>query len=304
MKGSLAVDIGGTHTRIALFSLEGEFRPYHLKVYDSSSEKSFEALLDRAFQEEKAFQEIEKITIGVAGTVERGQCKATNIPWVLDRRQLEVKLKIPVKLINDLQAAAYSIFSLPTKDFVTLQEGQGTGIIGIIGAGTGLGEAFIADNKAYPSEGGHGDFAPVDQEQWRLVSHLSKTVGRVSVEQVCSGPGLGRIYTFLNGQTLDPAKITEQALQGDKGAIAAVELFLRIYAQEAGNVALRYLTEGGLYFSGGIAPRLIDWMRKKEFVERMCDKGVKSSFVKKVSVKVIMNEFAPLYGSAWLSRHD
>ncbi len=314
MDMSLSVDIGGTHTRLALFAMSGEFTPSFLTIYSSHEFGTFEDLLTRAFEEHQELggATISHVTIGVAGTVVDNCCQVTNLPWFLDGQKLAKHLDVErVTLLNDLQAAAYGVLALPKEDFATLQEGQeAKGPIGIIGAGTGLGEAFLVETQtgylACPTEGGHADFAPVDEEQCALLTFLKEKLGRVSVENVLSGPGLWNIYSFFDGPKLKNSgeAVTEAALEKkEPKALEALELFLKIYAQEAGNLSLRLLARGGIYFSGGIAPKLLSLMQRPSFVQTLSQKGVKSDFVRQVPFKVILNDHVPLYGAAYYSRN-
>ena len=223
-------------------------------------------------------QQVETACFDVAGPVLNGHAKLTNLAWTLDARELAADLGLTsVTLLNDLQAIAYAIPILGPGDLHTLNRGipDPTGAIAVIAPGTGLGEAFLtwdgARYHAYPSEGGHADFAPLDLRQIGLLQHLLAAHAHVSVELVCSGLGIPNIYAYLreSGQlpevpemarriaaAPDPTPVIVGAAL-DPGTpsplcSATLETFVSILGAEAGNLALKVLATGGVYLAGGI----------------------------------------------------
>ena len=60
--------------------------------------------------------------MGVAGPVRAGRSKISNLPWTIDSKELAGQLKLnSVGLLNDLEAYAYGIDALESKDFITTQ---------------------------------------------------------------------------------------------------------------------------------------------------------------------------------------
>ncbi|RME00640.1 MAG: glucokinase [Deltaproteobacteria bacterium] len=314
----LAGDIGGTKTLLALCDEQARILLY--RRYASKAFPHFRDVVATFLEEAGARPE--RACFGVAGPVVDDRCQATNLPWVFDARALESELGIPkVALINDFQANALAIPHLAGKDFVEIHSGNPipNGPLAVLGAGTGLGEAFLfAFGNRYevvPSEGGHTDFAPTNDRQIELLRYLRETLGkRVSYERVLSGPGLYNIYRFLRDRGFgkerpdvaeamareDPAAvITRFARDGaDPLCDITLDVFCEVYGQEAGNLALQILARGGVFICGGIAPRIVDRMRGERFSRAYCDKGRMSPIVAGIPVRVVMNPHAGLIGAA------
>jgi glucokinase len=321
----LVGDIGGTKTHLALFEEDKSKTPRFEKKYPSQDYPEFIEIL-RVFHKESAVnsKEIAKACFGVAGPVVENRCKTTNLPWVIDGPSLEKELKIPqVRIINDLEANAYGLKMLEAKEFHLIQEGkQKIGNQALIAAGTGLGEACLAWNGKvhlpFGCEGGHCDFAPRDELEMELLRYLKKQFGHVSYERVISGAGFYQLYRFLIDMQLekedpemrrkfsqeDPARvITTAAIDGtSRICTRAVRWFLSLYGAEAGNVALKFLSVGGFFIGGGIAPRLINLFDQGDFVRSFLDKGRFRSLLEEMTIKIVLNDDAALLGALRYAR--
>ena len=256
-----------------------------------------------------------------------GKCQTTNLPWVLEERALADAIKVPrVKLLNDLEAAAYGMLYLQPEEMCVLQASLApkvTGNVAVIAAGTGLGEAMLywdgAQYHPIASEGGHADFGPRTPLEVELLQYLTmKFGGHVSYERVLSGPGFQNIYQFLRdcGHGSESPGMAERLAVGDPNAtiadlglagadplcVATVELFAALYGAEAGNLALRCVATGGVFVGGGIAPKLLPALRTGTFLQTFADKGRYSKFMKKIEVSVALNPRAPLIGAAHFAR--
>jgi glucokinase len=192
------------------------------------------------------------------------------------------------------------------------------GNIAVISAGTGLGEAgaFWDGARLHPfaSEGGHADFAPRDTLEAELLLYLRERDSHVSWERVVSGPGLCSIYEFLrdSGRGVEQDAIREQMQRGDPPAVIseaalagrcglctrALELFVSLYAAEAGNLALKFLATGGVYLGGGIAPRIVEKLAAPEFMRSFARKDRMQELLQAIPVRVVLNEAAALLGAA------
>lgn len=322
----LAGDIGGTKTVLALYrGATGKLESAGQEVYKSREFPQFEQILTRFLnenQQKKGREKIEKMCLGVAGPIKDGRCKTTNLPWLLDEKALTEDFGIQkVKLLNDLEAAAYGMLFLSDREMVLLNQGarpETQGNIAVIAAGTGLGEAFLCwDGQAYltvPSEGGHTDFAPQTDREIALLRFLRAEFAHVSYERLLSGPGLFNIYRFLRdtGDTPEPAWLKEKLQGGDPGAVItevglkqghalcteALHLFTSIYGAEAGNLALKALSLGGVYIGGGIAPKILEKLRDGTFMDGFLNKGRYTEILREIPVKVCLNNQAPLIGAA------
>ena len=225
-------------------------------------------------------------------------------------------------LINDLEANGYGIAELTSDQIHTLSEGD-PGQIGnraLIAAGTGLGEGLLIWNGhmhvPYPSEGGHADFSPRNEDEIDLLRFLKqKYNGRISWERVVSGMGMTNIYEFLRdvrgmeepawlakqmAAAADPnSVITEMGLAA-KSEICekTLDMFVSAYGAESGNLALKVLSVGGLYIGGGVAPRILEKLKDGTFMKAFTDKGRLSQLLINMPVRVILESRAAVLGAA------
>jgi glucokinase len=201
-KGSLILvgDIGGTNTRLAIIDVVmGQLKFLAEQTFPSREEQSLESALQKFLA--NLGHPITRAAFGVAGPVRHGRCEATNLPWVINSRELARLLSLPgVGLINDWEAGAYGIDALETQDFEVLNPGapEARGNRAVIAAGTGLGEVGLfwddREYRPFASEGGHVDFAPRNHLEMDLLDYLLKRHPRVSAERVVCGQGLVNIY--------------------------------------------------------------------------------------------------------------
>jgi glucokinase len=318
----LAGDIGGTKTNLALFSVHGEkLRIETLEKFSSKRYSGLVPVLEDFLAE--PHPAIEAACFGIAGAVVDGKVRTPNLPWLVDIEDLRRSLKLDgVTLLNDLEAAAYGLFTLEYDELFTLNEGtmRHAGNKALIAAGTGLGQAVLFDDgrRFYPSasEGGHGDFAPRNELEIELLRYLSGRFGHVSYERVVSGPGLFNIYRFLKDvrgleeppwlrERLDAAddptaEISKAGLAGEAAiCMEALNLFVTVYGAEAGNLALRAKAVRGVYIGGGIAPKILDKLKDGTFMRAFLDKGRYTDLLRATPVQVVMNDRAALQGAAY-----
>ena len=320
----LAGDVGGTKTELALFDDRTDRGPAVREArYPSRNFPSLEAIV-RRFIEERPTPPLAIACFGVAGPCVDGRCTTTNLPWTIDERTLAAETGVAeAKLLNDLEAMAWGVMSLPESEFVALQTGsRRSGNMALVAAGTGLGEALMiwdgTRHLVVSSEGGHADFAARDEREAGLLAFLQRDLGRVSCERLVSGPGLFNIYRYLRGArgTPEPDWLRDRIASGDPSAavgeagLAAadpvcaetVELFVSIYGAVAGNLALTVLAMGGVYIGGGIAPKLRARMEDGTFMRAFRDKGRMASLLGSLPVRLCLNDRAPLLGAAAVAR--
>jgi glucokinase len=262
----------------------------------------------------------------VAGPVIESRIEVTNLPWLLDARELEEKLSLsPVRLLNDLAAIANGIPSLEPGELHTLQPGEpdSEGALAVVAPGTGLGEAFltwdIEDGRYRPhaSEGGHTDFAPMTPRQIQLLRYLWARHEHVSYELVCSGIGIPNLYTYYRSggyadepawlarelaESVDPTPVIVNAALDEEKACElcslTVNTFVSILGAEAGNLALKVMATGGVYLGGGIPPRILPALEQGRFLEAFHSKGRHSDLMTRIPVHVILNPDVALLGVA------
>jgi glucokinase len=313
----LAGDIGGTKITLALFNRD--LALVVEKTFHSREHAGLGEILHHFVAENR--QPVERACFGVPGPVIGGQCSTTNLPWVVDARDLAADLGIrSVGLINDLEASAWGLAALKPEDLVVLSEGapHQRGNAALIAAGTGLGEAGLfwdgARHRPFACEGGHATFGPRNALEADLARYLIERFDHVSWERVVSGPGLENVYLFLrdSGRGEEPPWLAERIREGDPAAaisqaaleessdlcVRTLDLFISLYGAEAGNLALKIMATGGVFVGGGIAPRILQKMRGGAFMEAFRAKGRMRPLLESMPVRVVLNERAALLGAA------
>ncbi|MCC5643515.1 glucokinase [Nostoc sp. CHAB 5824] len=331
----LAGDIGGTKTILRLVETS-DSAAIHTIYQESYHSADFPDLVPivQQFLVKANTATPEKACFAIAGPIVENTANVTNLIWFLDTERLQEELGIPqISLINDFAAIGYGISGLQQQDLHLLQAGnfQPEAPIGIIGAGTGLGQGFLIrqGNKyqVFPSEGGHADFAPRNEMEFQLLKYLldKHDIQRISVERVVSGMGIVSIYQFLRDRKFatespDIAKIVrtweQEAGQEEKSVdpgaaigTAALErrdrlceqtlqLFIEAYGAEAGNLALKLLPYGGLYIAGGIAPKILPLIQNSGFLLNFTQKGRMRRLLEEMPVYIILNPQVGLIGAA------
>jgi len=317
----LAGDIGATRTRLAAFETEGSrLQCVVEKIYMSQDHSGLPEILTQFIRSEGI--PVHSACFGVAGPVRSGRSKISNLPWIIDSRELAKQLKLnSVGLINDLEAYAYGIDALESKDFITLSEGSedAEGNRAVISARTGLGVAGLFwdgfRHHPFPCEGGHADFAPRNDLQMELLAYLQKKYGRVSCERILSGPGIRNIYDFLRdahkadepawlheqlGAAPDPPAVISQLAMEGKAAICdqTLSIFVSVFGAETGNCALHFMSTGGIFIGGSIAAKIVPKMKDPAFMQSFLDKGRMEEVLKDMPVKIILNDDCGLIGAA------
>ncbi len=322
----LAGDIGGTKCNLAVFEEHGpSLQLVFKRRYATSAFASLEELIETFFLECQAEtgavprDRISAAGFGVAGAVVDGRLVANNIPWSLTASALARKLGLDLgqlTLINDLVATAYGLVRLSAEDFLVLNAGvpQPNGNQALIAAGTGLGEAMIfwdgSQHRASPSEGGSADFAPRTDREIQLLQFLKKRLARVSCEEIFSGRGFRKLHEFLDPAVLHPtfsepeaasaSEITYNAIEGTCPiCVEVLDWWIDAFGAEAGNLALRVLAYGGVYFAGGIVLKILPKLRESSFCQAFADKGRLSAVLSNIPISVVLNEDAPLLGAAY-----
>lgn len=321
----LACDAGGTKTVLSVFTLEGKKLVAHKSErYNSNEYESLEDIIIH-FLKDTGYK-IETGCAGVPGPVVDGKSSSTNLTWAMDEDVIREKTGIPnFKLVNDLYALASAVPFLSDEDILTVYPGSptnGYGVKAILAPGTGLGQGFLVplENgkfKVIPSEGSHADFAPIDDLQIEMLKFMTAEYGRVSIERISSGLGLRGIFKFLyETKTAKPspelleaietedtaAMISKFALEGkDELAVLALDLFTRVLGQQAGNLVLTLMAQGGVYLGGGIPPKITEKIMDGSFVEAYKAKGRLSYIVENTPVYLIKDSSAGLHGSAYIA---
>jgi glucokinase len=251
--------------------------------------------------------------IAVAGPIEDGTIDLTNSPWRTSETELATLGLDPVRLINDFEALAWGAPIVPPDQLESLggpYAGDPHAAIAVLGPGTGFGvSALVRDvhgrEMALPSEGGHACFAPGDPVEDEILRILRRRYDRVSIERLICGPGLLNMHKALaeiDGREThidDPAEITRDALADPNSPCGAtLARFCAILGAVAGDIALTMGARGGVYIAGGIAPRILPFLKASPFRQRFERKGRFRDYVAAIPTHVIMDKHAALLGAA------
>ncbi|HNQ04840.1 MAG TPA: glucokinase [Thiobacillaceae bacterium] len=312
----LVGDIGGTHSRLAQARVAGQHVSLvDVQRYRNAHHSSLTGILTEYLR--KHAYHPRSACLAVAGSTDGRQVHFTNLDWHVHADALARELGMErVSLVNDFSAVGWGLDALQTRDLCFLQTGPGEaeGVRVAVGAGTGLGVSLCVPQRGryrpLSSEGGHMGFAPQDDEQDRLLQFLRGLHGRVSVERVVSGPGIVDLYRFcareaglgeppLLAQTEPPQAISQAAqVGGDPVALRTMQLFVRIYGQIAGDVALLARARGGVFLAGGIASKNLPLMQAPEFLAGFHAKGRFSAWMREIPVAVVLDADIGLRGAA------
>jgi glucokinase len=317
----LAGEIGATRTRLAAFETEGnKLQLVVEKTFMSQDHGGLPAMITGFTQTEGI--PVHSACFGVAGPVRGGKSKISNLPWTIDSRELATQLKLnSVGLLNDLEAYAYGVDGLESKDFVTLHAGSedAEGNRAVISARTGLGVAGLYwdgyRHHPFACEGGHADFAPRNDLEVELLQYLLKKHGHVSCERILSGPGIKNIYDFLHdtkkaqepqwlkdqiNQSSDPPALISHLALEKKAAICeqTLSIFVSAYGAETGNCALNFMSTGGIFIGGSIAAKIVPKMRDPVFMQSFLAKGRMQALLADMPVKIVLNDNTGIIGAA------
>lgn len=273
----LIADLGGTHARFALVSdahaAEQGFAQVRTREHEDVESAIQVGVLDQTSLIPRT------AILAVAGPTLGDTFKLTNAPWVIDPRRIMKRLGFDcVIAINDFEAQALALPDLTGNDWRVIGSKappkRGTKLV--LGPGTGLGASVLVDCMGMwitvPGEGGHVAIPIENEDDDRLVSHLTEGgQRRLGGEQLVSGDGLERLYRGLaaleggDAPLERAADITEAALAGDALATAAVERFVVYMARIARELALVLMPTGGVFIAGGIPPRILPFIERSDF---------------------------------------
>jgi glucokinase len=289
----LAADIGGTKTALCLYtgSDAHSLAPERRQEFESRAFSGLVPILGEFLRGAS----VDCAGFGIAGPVVDGVCRTTNLPWVVDLRELSHICGTPhCALLNDLEVAVLGVPLVGADQLVWLQRApiDATAPIELVAVGTGLGRAFLIPDRsgslrAFATESGHATFGPRNAIERRLLAYVAERHDLVCVEHVLSGPALRTLYDFIIHEGLAPPTAQLEidrsddasavigrlgARDLDDGCSAAVALFADLLGSELGNTALRSLPRGGLFIWGGVARKLRSVLERGELVDAFRDK--------------------------------
>lgn len=332
----LAGDIGGTNTNMALMGADGEnlslLGDFTYPTAEISDFTDVVHHLKPLLAENWPKIEIRFCCIAAAGPIHDNACKLTNASWAIDGKLVTRQMGIPVRIINDFQAVCYGSTLLDPvnpEELIPLPRLNGYmppisahGLRCLAGAGTGMGVGFVVkDNHnvtAWPSEGGHVDFAPFDDESERLRLFIKEKIQKnPGAERVAAGPGMADLLRFFIHDQPDrdtpllkkilaspeqdiPRLITSSRKESEE-CMHICRLFVRIYARFTANLCVTLLPKAGLFLAGGIAARMADVFLNDDLFIRTFELNHMDNIaeiLKKIPVYIIKDYNISLYGSA------
>lgn len=308
----IAADVGGTKTRLLYASSGQTTSILNETCYASTGFDDFEALL-QTFITDSRLQggDIDILMLALPGPVSSQGARLTNLPWIIEKQVLKDTFGIPeVFFINDFQASALGTLQLDKDSCIVLNRVHNTDnpldgnkLRVAVGAGTGLGVAWLQENEAgtqsHASEGGHMDFAPADATQLELLRYMRRQYEHVSYERLLSGSGLVSLYRFFAGtekKNIEPGWISRHAID-NADAGRALSTFVQIYGAYIGNIAMLFKPNQGIYITGGIAAKISDSMQSDDFLNAYRNKGRMRTLVEQVPVYLVTEERVGVLGA-------
>jgi glucokinase len=306
---NIVADIGGTNIRLAVIDDNNQLTA--IESYQCRDFDSLTAVLQHYFAVKNITEQSINACLAIACPVENEQVIMTNMSWSFSKQALKTALGLNnLWLINDYTAIAHAIPLLSNEQKVQVGGGKVVAQkpIAVCGPGTGLGVANLVnvDNNwvCLSGEGGHADFAPVNEEQVQILQFLFTKYHHVSYEQLLSGLGLEQIYQALTSiRQLDLAALSADEISSKalaKNCAICVETlthFCKILGSFAGNLALTGASFGGVYIAGGIVPRFIEFFKESGFRKCFEQKGRFSDYNQNIPTFVITESQPGMLGA-------
>jgi glucokinase len=306
----LLADIGGTYARFVVETAPGRFE--HPACLRCAEHADFHAAVS-AYLAPLPVAPIAHAAVAIANPVDGDEVRMTNYHWQFSIEQMRARLQLDtLVVVNDFTALAMAVPRLAAHDRRQVGGGQARegSVIGVIGAGSGLGVSGLIPAGggwvALGTEGGHASFAPHDEREIAILRFAWQRFDHVSFERLLSGPGLELIHSALaehagakGAPALPAPEITRRGLAGsDPLCAAAIEAFCALLGTAASNLAVTLGALGGIYVGGGIVPRLGAYLARSPFRARFEDKGRFSDYLRSIPTHVITAGNATLTGAS------
>ena len=307
-------DIGGTNARFAIlvdtYAEPKEFPIVQTAAYATIDEAIQSAILDRTSVQPRS------AVLAVAGPVDGDEIELTNCDWVVRPRVMFEQLGLSdIVVLNDFEAQALAVVALGAEHMEEVGPGEPEALGSRVGLrpGTGRGVAGLihACHRwiPVPGEGGHMDIGPRTARDREVFPHLEPIEGRISGEQILCGRGLVNTYRAvakadgIEPRFTSPAEITGAALEkSDPVAQEALAMFVTCLGRTAGDLALVFMSRGGVYLTGGIAQKIVPALKNGAFRAAFEDKAPHRELLRAMPVYVITHPLAALAGLAAYAR--
>lgn len=304
----LIADVGGTYTRLALVDANGNTG--NLQLLENDDYPQLADALDSYIRSLPPEHKPEAAIIAVAGPVTGDSVRITNRDWAFSAEAYRTRFGLQfLRVVNDFAAVALAISTLGPTDYLDIGGGSAVADkpVGIVGPGTGLGVSFLIPQAGrwipVSSEGGHVTLAAADDQEEKLIAIVREQYGHVSAERLLSGPGLSLIYQAIGraqGKTMPVLTPNEIILRdeqrSDPIATQTIDMFLQMLGTVAANLAVTIAAEGGIYFAGGILPRIRQRMLNSGFRKRFINHDRYSAWLDRIPTRLIIREHIALTG--------
>lgn len=307
-------DIGGTNARFAIL-LDAYAEPKEFPGVRTADFASLDEAIQSAVLDRTSVRPLSAL-LAVAGPVDGDEIALTNYGWVVRPRQMFETLGLEeVVVLNDFEAQALGVVALGPEHMEKIGGGEPEDEASrvVLGPGTGLGVAGLVHARGMwipvPGEGGHVDIGPRTPRDFAVFPHVETIEGRISGEQMLCGRGLVNIYRAVAAadgvapRFSTPADITGAALAGEDGVAAeALGIFVTCLGRLAGDMALVFMSRGGVFLTGGIAQKITAALKDGRFRAAFEDKAPHSDLMRAMPVYVVTHPLAALAGLAAYAR--
>jgi glucokinase len=303
-------DIGGTNARFAVVS-DPVSEPVYFPIVQTANFPTIDDAI-RATVHEASDIRPKSTVLAVAGPVESDEIALTNCPWVVKPKVMAAGLGLSdIVVLNDFEAQALAVVALGEEHMEKIGGGvpeDGAPRV-VLGPGTGLGVAGLIQFGGrwlpVPGEGGHMDIGPRTPREYQVFPHIEKIDGRISGEQILSGRGIMNVYRAVAvasnapARFTTPAEVTAAALEkSDALAVEALELFVTCLGRTAGDLAMVFMSQGGVFLTGGIAQKIVPALKSGAFRAAFEDKAPHQALMREMPVYVMVHPLAALAGLA------
>ncbi len=310
----LVGDIGGTNARFALL-VDANAEAREFPIVRTADFETIDAAIQSCILDRTAIQPRSAI-LAVAAPIKGDEVPLTNSHWVVRPRRMLAELALSeVILLNDFEAQALAVVALDDEHLEPIGEGMqvaGSGRV-VMGPGTGLGVAGLVCSRGIwipvPGEGGHIDLGPRTRREEEVFPHLERIEGRISAEQVLCGRGLMNLYRAVaTARSEDfplatPEDVTAAALRhADPAAEETLSIFVSCLGRVAGDLALVFMSRGGVFLTGGIAQKIMPALKESGFRAAFEDKAPHRALMRAMPTYVITHPLAPVAGLAAYAR--
>lgn len=309
---AILADIGGTNTRVAL-AQGGKVDAASVRRFANADFPGLEPILRRYLQD-AGLTTVAGACVAAAGPVRGGVAEMTNLSWTIDGAQLTRATGAGrTAILNDLQAQGQALGKIEARDLRVLLEApeQAGAAMLVVGIGTGMNAAPVHETPGgrfvAASECGHLSMPVQTEQDFLLARFLAHEVegahGFAGIEDAIAGRGIAHIYEFITMQAgarrrKPTAEVMADLAKGDPAAEATAALYIRIMAQNLGNLALTHLPFGGIYLIGGVARAMAPYLDRFGFAAAFRDKGRFQDFMAGFRVTLVEDDYAALTGCA------